>query len=244
MLSRIRDTIKLRTRLRQLPSKIRQSAGSWFFGLGRSLLGYDQPRVIWFDVGANRGQTTLSIAKSDPKIMVYDFEPNLELALDLMREAPDNYVVLPVAVADFDGQAELHVTAYDPTSSLLPPNPDFDWEIDNVDEMKEVVRRVTVPVLRLDTFMEKLQLGTVDYMKIDAQGLDLAVLKSAGDRLRHFKKIMLEVITSPVDMYEGECTKEDVVEFMEMAGFSLVEVSILPPGIAEDLTFVRSDLVT
>src|SRR5438445_3607966 len=76
-------------------------------------------RRIWIDVGAHEGETTFPFASVDPTLLVYAFEPNLHAASRIMGRLR-NYVVLPIAIAERDGSAELRLTAYEQSSSLLP----------------------------------------------------------------------------------------------------------------------------
>ena len=149
-----------------------------------------------------------------------------------------NYVVLPIAIAERDGSAELHLTAYEQSSSLLPVDEVGikSW----VSEVEfKVVGSATVPTMRLDTFMNGAGIESVDFLKIDAQGLDLEVVKSAGDRLRDVSKVQLEATTSSYRQYEGAPGKSVIVEYMESKGFRLTEEEVQSHGQEANLTFLR-----
>src|SRR5207249_5575545 len=76
-------------------------------------------RRVWIDVGAHEGEMTFPYAAADPSLLVYAFEPNLHAASRIMGRLR-NYVVLPIAVSEHDGSAELQLNAYEQSSSLLP----------------------------------------------------------------------------------------------------------------------------
>jgi len=78
----------------------------------------------WIDVGAHHGETTLPPALLNAALKVYAFEPNLLAAAKLVGQAP-NYFVVPMAVAEEDGFAQLHINEFEAASSLLAiiPNP-------------------------------------------------------------------------------------------------------------------------
>jgi len=80
-------------------------------------------------------------------------------------------------------------------------------------------------------------------LKIDTQGMDLAVVKSAGSRLRDIAKITLEVDIKPAPLYAGAPSKDEVLAFLREAGFSLVSVEMQSHGQEENLTFIRKDLM-
>jgi FkbM family methyltransferase len=97
-----------------------------------------------------------------------------------------------MAVAESDGTAELHVNAFEAASSLLPLNEQALQSWIGGDALK-VESKVPVPTVRLDTFMKLMRIEKDDFLKIDTQGMDLSVVKLAGDRLSDIAKIMLEV---------------------------------------------------
>jgi FkbM family methyltransferase len=194
-------------------------------------------RRIWIDVGAHEGETTFPFATVDPSLLVYAFEPNLHAASRIMGRLR-NYVVLPIAIAERDGSAELQLNAYEQSSSLLPADEAGVKSWVTEQEFK-VIGSVTVPTMRLDTFMDGAGIESVDYLKIDAQGLDLEVVKSAGDRLRDVAKVQLEATTVSYRQYVGAPGKSAIVEYMESKGFRLAGEEIQTHGQEANLTFLR-----
>jgi FkbM family methyltransferase len=192
----------------------------------------------WIDIGAHSGESTFLEARHNPGLKVYAIEPNLRAASKLVGRL-SNYVVLPMAIAEKDGSANFYVNAYDYASSLLPFNEEGlrAWE---GQELK-VDSVVTVPTIRLDTLMSMLEIKKVDFLKIDTQGMDLAVIRSAGARLRDVGEIKLEVWVAPVPLYAGAPSKDEVVAFLEDAGFVLVDTETQSDGNEENLTFIQKD---
>ena len=205
--------------------------------VGNELLKRNGIQGTWLDVGAHHGETTIGYARHNPGLQIFAFEPNLRAAVKLMGHAP-NYMVVPMAVAEHDGSAHFHVNAYDEASSLLPLNEEAVKSWVGVDNHK-VNFTITVPTIRLDTFLDLLEIQTVDYLKVDTQGMDLAVLKSAGTRLRDISKLTLEVGVAPQLLYEGAASKDEVMRFLGDSGFALVGVAKQTHGQEENLTFVR-----
>jgi FkbM family methyltransferase len=196
----------------------------------------------WIDVGAHHGEVTLGYAYHNPGLKIYAFEPNLRAATKLIGRSP-NFVVIPMAVAENDGCADFHINAFDASSSLLSLN-EVGVRSWIGGEVLKVESTVQVPTIRLDTFMGLVGIETVDFLKVDAQGMDLGVVRSAGSRLRDIEKIVVEVSLASVPVYTGEPSKEDVANYLRDAGFSLVEVQKQNNDQEENLTFVRSPGVT
>ncbi|TMF19392.1 MAG: FkbM family methyltransferase [Chloroflexi bacterium] len=195
-------------------------------------------RRIWIDVGAHEGELTFPFAAADSSLLVYAFEPNLHAASRIMG-CLRNYVVLPIAIAERDGSAELQLNAYEQSSSLLPADKEGVKRWITEQEFK-VVGTAIVPTMRLDTFMNEAGIKSVDYLKIDAQGLDLEVVKSAGDRLRDVAKVQLEATTASYRQYEGAPDKSVIIEYMESKGFRLSGEEIQSHGQEANLTFLRA----
>ena len=194
-------------------------------------------RTVWIDVGAHEGESTMPYAAKDPSLLIYAFEPNLRAASRAMGRLR-NYVVLPIAIAERDGSATLQLNAYEQSSSLLPPDRDgVDRWI--TEQHFEVVGTVVVPTMRLDTFMTEAGLRSIDFMKVDAQGLDLEVVRSAGERLNDIARVQLEATTVPYRQYEGAPDRSAIVDFMESKGFVLKREEIQSHGQEANLTFVR-----
>ena len=191
----------------------------------------------WIDVGVHFGEHTFQFAKKNPSLMVYAFEPNLKVAIQRAGLLP-NFVVIPAAIAENDGCANFFINTFEAASSLLP----FDQTgLQNwiKGDQLTVERTVTVPTIRLDTFMNWLEISNVDFLKVDAQGADFSVIKSAGKRLKDIRKITLEVAITPSQLYLGAAHKSEVVGYLEQAGFALSEVETQSYNQEENLTFIK-----
>jgi FkbM family methyltransferase len=170
-------------------------------------------------------------------LLVYAFEPNPVAACALGGRLA-NYVVLPFAVAETDGSATFHVNSFSASSSLLKLDPDgvSRWE---GGELLREKGAITVPTVRLDTFMEAASIGRVDLLKVDAQGADLQVLRSAGSRIDDVQQIVVEAPTVDFDLYVGGARKEEIIAYLTDRGFRLVGVQSQSLGQEENLLFER-----
>jgi FkbM family methyltransferase len=207
------------------------------YKVGDELLKFGRAGDVWIDVGAHLGEYTFPFARHNPSLKVYAFEPNLKLAAQRMG-ALRNFVVLPMAVAEANGCADFYVNKYDYSSSLLPLDPEGVrcWI---GGELLGEEQKIVVPTIRLDTFMNRAGISKVAYLKVDAQGADLAVVRSAGERLKDIEKITLEVSLTPTPVYSGTPAKEDVMRYMTEHHFMLASSETQTYGQEENLTFVR-----
>jgi len=150
-----------------------------------------------------------------------------------------NFVVFPMAVSEKDGLAEFYINSMDQASSLLLLDPEGlrNWK---GSEALRVECKTVVPTIRLDTFMQSMEIQRMDYLKVDAQGADLAVIRSAGSRLKDIRKITLEVDVTPVRLYQGSGSRDEIVQYLRAYGFKLVSTNSQSVGQEENLTFVQN----
>ena len=191
---------------------------------------------IWIDVGAHRGETTFEHARKSRDLLVYAFEPDVSVASH-RYSILNNFILLPMAVTEVDGFREFHINSNDRTSSLLPLADAGLQAWRGVDGLR-TVRKAIVPTVRLDTFMEALGIAKVEYLKIDAQGHDLEVVRSLGERINDVAQIRLEACAIENSLYDGAHNKiDEVVRFMRSKGFGLVENHSESMGQERNLVF-------
>ena len=131
-----------------------------------------RPGMTFCDVGANIGVFTLLGARAvGPSGRVVAFEPvpaNSEvLKRNIRLNGYENVLVIEKAVSDRAGTAQLHLSEFCGCHSLVP-NP-----------ARALGKTVTVETVRLD---EIDSLKSIDLLKIDAEGAEMAVLQGLGSR--------------------------------------------------------------
>ena len=191
--------------------------------------------MIVIDVGAYDGaEVTVPFAKSGEHT-IYAIEPIPDLAKKLEERSLSGVSVFNFAIDLQDGVASFFVNQDRQTSSLLPAVVSERWSDYAENLCQESV--IDVPVKRLDTFIKENQIEEVDFLKIDTQGNDLNVIKSAGSSIHRVKRLSLEVQLTP--LYDGGSTKDDVIEYLEARGFRLSQSSLQTNGLEENLEFIR-----
>lgn len=149
----------------------------------------------FIDVGANTGIFALTAAVLDPRRRVYAFEPVPQIAARLQQHvrlnAVENLVIEVAAVTDCDGEVTLYVPATGaslPTSASLQPG------------FKGQTVRVTVPGVRLDSYLARRRAGPIDLLKIDTETTEPMVLTGAADLVRRDEPaIICEVLCGPAE---------------------------------------------
>ena len=186
------------------------------------------------DVGANLGGFALDVAERNPNVHVLAFEPIPSLCHQLRARAAErsigNLTVLQFAVDAEERTAVFHIAnhADQGVSSLL----DFDATSVATDEYWRTrtdlyfEHEIDVSVTRLDTVPEIHSAERIRFIKIDAQGVDLAVLESLGALLGRTEAGMLEVpATMKAKLYAQETHDlRAVMTRLHELGFSIYAI--------------------
>ena len=133
---------------------------------------------VLYDVGAHEGLYTMAAMLRRPDLTVYSFEPLAErLRRNLALNGLSDRNVHAVALGDVNTVAGM-VTDQRSRNHLAVG----------------AEGHVQVPVVQLDDYVEKAGLRPPDYIKIDIEGAEFAMLKGAQRTLReHAPTIMCEI---------------------------------------------------
>jgi protein O-GlcNAc transferase len=144
---------------------------------------------------------------------IFGFEPNREACEQLNREYGTSHRFFPFFVGD-GLPAIFHETNWALTGSLYEPNSRLLEKFQNLAEVVTPVAAHPVDTTRLDDIAE---IGDIDFIKIDVQGSELAVLKNASRALSGALLIQTEV--EFVELYKGQPLFADVDTFLRAEGF-------------------------
>jgi len=184
----------------------------------RQVLRSDLALVL--DIGANRGQFALAVKRWSPGARIIAFEP-LPAPADRFRKVfrGDSRVTLHrVAIGPEAGEAIIHVSAADDSSSLLPISPVQQRLFPGTGE----VRTETIKVGRLADFVSAKEIAGPALLKMDVQGFELEALRGCEDLLECFACVYAEC--SFVELYSGQALAHDVIEWLARHGFILTGV--------------------
>lgn len=130
------------------------------------------------DVGANIGQSVEAMLRFRPQARIWAIEPNAEVYQQLQAKFQANAQVdcSNLALGKEERQGLLNVTRASSTSYLESGAQPIAPE--------EIVTQQPVAVQTLDAFCRQKGIERIDYLKIDAEGSDLDVLRGAESLLR------------------------------------------------------------
>ncbi len=164
------------------------------------LLAHHEPEVVrWLmvkpgdvvvDVGAHIGRYTLLAARAASRVVAVEPDPSnfSVLRTNIRINGFSNVVALPLALSGEPGRRQLHLAGGSNrgTSSLEPT-----WQ--GGIPAEETCTPIEVDCDTLDHLADSLALRSVDWLKIDVEGHEVAVLEGGQTTLANTKHLILEV---------------------------------------------------
>jgi FkbM family methyltransferase len=187
---------------------------------------------LLIEVGAFDGSDSLRYHRDG--YCVFTFEPKRDLFEDLRRRTaslPD-YTVIPKAVCLQNGRTIFNICRQGGASSILPFRSDEELEKTWTSERKDIQysgQSYEVETTRLDTFIEErgLQAEKIDFIHIDAQGVDLDALMSLGVYIKNVEAGVLETVkdvNKSIYIGQDNNTLDNVKKFLDESGFEIQQV--------------------
>lgn len=157
--------------------ELERTGGFYQRDLAALLHGRLAEDAVVADIGAHIGVVTVLLAGLCPKGHVYAFEPTPEnhahLTANIAANHLENVTAERLAVFDTDGEVSVEYDAIYPGGSHVGGG------------------GVAAPSVRFDTWAARVGLERLDLVKLDVEGVELAVLDGAADTLRRFRPILV-----------------------------------------------------
>jgi FkbM family methyltransferase len=181
----------------------------------RVLSGLDCRTVV--DIGANRGQFAMVARRCMPQARVISFEP-LPTAAAKFRAVftgDDRVTFHEVAIGPATGNATLHVSKRDDSSSLLPITATQVALFPGTAEADTA----NVRIAPLREFVTASDIRPPAFLKLDVQGFEMEALRGCEDLLDRFACVYAEC--SFVELYAGQALADEVIGWLRERGFKL-----------------------
>lgn len=169
------------------------------------------------DVGANRGQFALTVRHVFPQARIVSFEP-LAGPAALWRavfSGDKQATLIEAAVGPEPGEAEIHLSARDDSSSLLPITARQTTLFPGTAE----VSAETIRVVRLTDALPAANVEAPALLKLDVQGFELHALAGCEAALDRFNWVYVEC--SFVELYAGQAFADAVIAWLRNRTFFL-----------------------
>lgn len=132
------------------------------------------------------------LLKIFPGSRIIGFEVEKALCEQMNAQAPEGVHYYPVALGERDERRPFYVTENPVCSSLYEPNQEL-IQLYHRFEGALVKQTIDIDTVRLDSFAQAHQIGSVDFIKIDVQGAELDIFKGAPAVLQDTLMIVGEV---------------------------------------------------
>lgn len=133
---------------------------------------------IVFDCGANSGDLFLKLNGMISSDNYYAFEPNPADCDVLRMNAHGAKNVFNLALGNVDSEQTFFIATSGGDSSLIQP--------------KTYDHKVTVRVMRLDSFIVERKIDSIKLLKLEAEGFEPEILEGLGDMIRRCEYIALD----------------------------------------------------
>jgi FkbM family methyltransferase len=188
---------------------------------------------VFFDVGANRGQTTQQALKEFPAARIFAFEPHPGTCQALRNSVSDDRLsIYQLALGDKCGHVALYEYGSSGDGSLinsLVSNARFPMQFGFS------ATEARVECTTIDAFCASTKIEIVDVLKIDTEGYDLNVIKGAQGMLREGR--VRYIYTEFNDLFPKSGTEGGallpIAEYLATFGFRYVATYtdfVLPEG--------------
>ena len=151
------------------------------------------------------------------------FEPDKEEFERLEKASSENVIYFNSALYNMKSRIPLYLTQSRGCSSIFRPNREFLDQFPDSNRF-DIVQCVEVDTDTLDNQLDIYEIDDIDFIKIDVQGCELAVLEGAVDTLNNRHVFGLEVEVEFAPMYEKQPLFSDIDKFLTNLGFELFDL--------------------
>ncbi len=169
------------------------------------------------DIGANRGQFALAARHCFPDARIVSFEP-LAGPAALYRAVfagDDRTRLVEAAIGPAPGEATIHLSARDDSSSLLPITARQNALFPGTAETGTAIIQVT----RLSDALPAGEIAAPALLKLDVQGFELPALAGCEGVLERFAWVYVEC--SFMELYAGQSLADEVIAWLRERGLRL-----------------------
>ena len=169
------------------------------------------------DIGANKGQFALAARHTFPDAKIISFEPLSAPArkFNNLFKRDRKIVLHQSAVGPEKTTLPIHVSKRDDSSSLFPIGARQSAIFPGTEES----HTEEIELAPLHFFIEKDDLVSPVFVKIDVQGYELEVLKGCEEQIEYFDYIYVEC--SFIELYENQALADEVIQYLIKKSFRL-----------------------
>jgi FkbM family methyltransferase len=146
-----------------------------------------------------------------PSSKIIGFEIEKEVCEKMNSESLKGIKYYPYALGKANEKRKLYITQHPMCCSLYKPNEAFNKLYNNL-EVTNLKDEIEIDTITLDYFIDKHDIGNIDFIKIDVQGAELDIFKGASNALKNVLNIVCEV--EFIDVYENQPLFGDICNYL------------------------------
>ena len=146
-----------------------------------------------------------------PSSKIIGFEIEKDVCEKMNSESLKGIKYYPYALGKANEKRKLYITQHPMCSSLYKPNETFNKLYNNL-EVTNLKDEIEIDTITLDYFIDKHDIGNIDFIKIDVQGAELDIFKGASNALKNVLNIVCEV--EFIDVYENQPLFGDICNYL------------------------------
>ena len=166
---------------------------------------------VFFDIGANVGFYSLSIAHEIKGVEIHAFEPLPDTVLDFKDNMSRN---------ELDHKIILNQIAVGNTDELVYITSDY-HSSNYITDSKSTQNKIEVECTKVDSYVRDNSIQRIDFIKIDVEGKEFSVLRGGEESLKRFRPIVLvEILEVPSNFFDRKTEGfRETINFMLNLGY-------------------------
>jgi FkbM family methyltransferase len=204
---------------------------------------HNSPINTIFHIGAHEGQEAESYAQFNvKKVAWFEANPNLISKLEAhVNKFPIENQIIPYALWDKTTELEFNITNYDQSSSIFALDKHSEY-YPNI----FVNQKIMINAFRLDSLIEVspkyLKWDDFDFINIDTQGAELAILRGFGKYLSSTKLKAIYLEVNSEKLYKNIPLVNEIDDFLKNFDFFRCITSWTQSGWGDALYLKRSTI--
>lgn len=176
--------------------------------------------MVCLDIGANIGYFTLIAARlvgEEGKVFAFEPEPhNFDLLVrNITLNGYDNVIPVQKAISNKNGRTKLFLNTFEGGGHTLARARHNDKFFEGI---------IEVEVQTLDSFFSDYN-GKIDFIKVDVEGAELAVLEGMGNIIKKNKDLIIITEFCPQHLSQFGSPPEEYLNRLIQHGFKLYDIN-------------------
>ena len=195
------------------------------------LLFKDVAPSIFLEIGACEGEDSIRYLKLFPEIHLYAFEPHpgniAKIRQNPLLVSNPRFSLFEMAVSDHEGECQFHLSSGQPEQNEQIGEWDYGNKSSSIFAPSKLMDKfvpwlkfrdsITIQSTTIQALFNEHHWPRVDFLHMDVQGAELAVLRGGLNQLQRVRSIWLEV--SFHQIYEDQAKPSEIEALLASRGF-------------------------